>query len=154
MNYRPFCTNALISNSSRLLVAPFPKSMNNFDENLINLRKAKWEIERKRKRKTWEDRGFMSSSLLYISCYTREIGKSMVHVHLNLPLFQTILTVTCANIWTHCITAVAIGLTIATHTYQHLERGELFFRKTWEITENRYFIPFFCTSTSSIAFRS
>ena len=27
----------IISNSSRLLVAPFPKSMNNFDENLINL---------------------------------------------------------------------------------------------------------------------
>ena len=150
MNYRPFCTNALISNSSRLLVAPFPKSMNNLDENFINLGKAKWEIERKRKRKTWEDRGFMSSSQLYISCYTREIGKSMVHVHLNLPLFQTILTVTCANIWTYW----PHNSTSRTHTYQHLERGELFFRKTWEITENRYFIPFFCTSTSSIAFRS
>ena len=29
----------------------------------------------------------MSSSLLYILCYTREIGKSMVRVHFHLLLF-------------------------------------------------------------------
>ena len=42
----------------------------------------------------------------------------------------------CSSYWPH-------NGTRRTHTYQHLERGELLFRKTWEITENRYFIPFF-----------
>ena len=49
----------------------------------------------------------------------------------------------CSSYWPHNSTLSR------THTYLHLERGELFFRKTWEIIENRYFIPFFLTCTSS-----
>ena len=43
----------------------------------------------------------------------------------------------CSSYWPHNSTLSR------THTYLHIERGELFFRKTWEIIENRYFIPFF-----------